>query len=1064
MGKKKNLSKAKKLRKQLLTASATGLILLSSVAGPTTSLAYAQEATGKEKTEATNATQGSVPAAVSAKANESSLQYNLTNFPIYNGPFKSGYTVKWPTLRGAHYKVVLKYGTRGSSPINFAVNGKDVQVENSYVGDANSQVLRHYTTILTFTANANTTDCKVTWEGYGPEVAGSTIAIGASSDAPQDLVQYAGEIDTFMANLFKSDGSLQAHVTQEMINLSKETLQQIIPQDSGYWINYIGENLQAASDLLNNTPYKIKTDIDSLRTRAGSGIASEGLNSNATQSAFDALQKRIDALPSINPVLNQKKQEVQSYFNQISAMLQEIQLKSSTGQVVAQIDSSRTGTYVRTFTETIPGNNVIGKIQITRPKYNTYENLFNQEYRGGTYQDTVSNTKYTQGGDSLIITTNEAPLAVNSNVKLSNTVSKTYTFIMNDQAKWILQSSSYDSAKSLVDALFNGDVLKPTNTQAQIDQAKSQVNNLLDGTEKEALLARINEAQQALNGEEAKVKEATDAENTLFNGDTPKAENTQEQINAVKAKVDALKAGEAKTALLAKVQKAQDALEAKHQQKITLNPYTLGDEYVTGTITGAIKKFQIIVNGQTYEPGFKLVNGKFEVYVGNRVPEGTKNFTLKDFNVAGTQVASQTVEVQAPALSVDKYILGSEYMTGSYTGNSIKKLRLTVDGKVYEPGFKLVNGKFEVYIGNKINSNSKVIKLEGLDKAGKTIAEQNVTLEKPQLHMDDYTRGNEYLTGTIEGEGVKKFKLIIDGKESMPGFKLTADNKFEIYVGNKVPGNVNTIKVVGVDKAGQEIVSQDVTVQNPTLTADEYIAGNEYVTGSFTGEAVKKFKLVVNGKESFPGFQISEGNKFKVYIGNKAPVGTPNFTLIGLDKNGQQVTSEQITVQSPSLAIDEFVRGDEYMSGTFKGEGIKKFKLVVDGKESTPGFKITEGNHFEVYVGNKVTASSKSVKLEGLDQANKVLVSQDVTVAQPELVANEYKRNAEYLTGTFKGDIRSFKLIVAGKEYKLGFKLKAGNQFEVYIGNKVPSSVNSFTIESLSFDGKQLVSVEVPVI
>ncbi|EOH91964.1 immunoglobulin-like domain-containing protein [Enterococcus villorum] len=632
---------------------------------------------------------------------------------------------------------------------------------------------------------------------------------------------------------------------------------------------------------------------------------------------------------------------------------------------------------------------------------------------------------------------------------------------MNEKNQWILQSSSYDGVKNAVDALFNGETPKPTNTQEQINQAKNQVNGLLDGPEKTALLAKITTAQQALdatNAEEAaKVQAATDAVNALFNGDTPKPENTQEQINAAKAKVEALKDGDTKTALLAKIQQAQEALEAKNQQKLTLNPYVSGDEYVTGTITGNIKKFQLIVNGQTYEPGFKLVNGKLEVYVGNRVPEGTKEFTLKAFNPAGTQVASQTVQVQAPSLSVDKFTLGSEYMTGSYEGNSIKKLRLTVDGKVYEPGFKLANGKFEVYIGSKITGSSKVVKLEALDKTGKTIAEQNVTIERPQFNFDEYTRGNEYLTGTIDGQGVKKFKLIVNGKESMPGFKLTADNKFEIYVGNKVPANVNTVTVVGLDKNGQEIVSQEVTVQSPELQTDEYILGNEYVTGTFTGNAIKKFKLVVNGQEAFPGFKITEGNKFEVYVGNKVPVGTKNFTLIGLDKSGQALVTKEVTVVSPTLAIDEFVRGNEYMTGTFKGEAIKKFKLVVDGKESMPGFKMTEGNKFEVYIGNKITTASKSVKLEGIDKAGNVLVSQAVTVSQPELVPNEY------LTGTYKGDIRSFKLTVAGKEYKPGFKLKADNQFEVYIGNKIPASAKTFTIESLSFDGKQLVSVEVPV-
>ncbi|EPA8264254.1 immunoglobulin-like domain-containing protein [Enterococcus hirae] len=311
------------------------------------------------------------------------------------------------------------------------------------------------------------------------------------------------------------------------------------------------------------------------------------------------------------------------------------------------------------------------------------------------------------------------------------------------KAQNALDEIQVNAATEAVNALFNGDTPKPENTQEQINAAKAKVDALTNETVKTALLAKITAAQQALDEateEAAKVQAATEAVNALFNGDTPKPENTQEQINAAKAKVDALKASETKTELLAKIQKAQEALEEKSKQTLTLNPYTLGDQYVTGTITGNIKKFQLIVNGQTYEPGFKLKNGKLEVYVGNRVPEGTTEFTLKAFNPAGTQVASQTVQVQAPSLSVDKFVLGSEYMTGSYQGNSINKFRLTVDGKVYEPGFKLENGKFEVYIGSKITGSSKVIKLEALDKAGKTIVEQNVTVEAPQLTINEYIR------------------------------------------------------------------------------------------------------------------------------------------------------------------------------------------------------------------------------------------------------------------------------------------------------------------------------------
>ncbi|MEY8446698.1 immunoglobulin-like domain-containing protein, partial [Enterococcus ratti] len=385
------------------------------------------------------------------------------------------------------------------------------------------------------------------------------------------------------------------------------------------------------------------------------------------------------------------------------------------------------------------------------------------------------------------------------------------------------------------------------------------------------------------------------AVNALFNGETPKPENTQEQIDQAKNQVNQLFDSATKEELLAKIQKAQQALVVGDKEKLTLNPYTLGDEYVTGTITGNIKKFKLIVGDKTYEPGFKLVNGKLEVYIGNRVPEGTKEFTLKAFNPAGEQVASKVVQVQDVSLTVNKYSFGDEYMTGSYTGRTTKKFRLTVDDKVYTPGFKLANGKFEVYIGNKITSSSKVVKLEALDERGKTLAQQNVTVEKPQLNMDEYIRGNEYMTGTIVGKGIKKFKLMINGKENIPGFKLNG-NKFEIYIGNKIPANVNTVKVIGLDGSGKEVVSQDVTVQAPSLTVDEYIRGNEYMTGTFKGEIIKKFRLTVDGTVYTPGFKITDGNKFAVYIGNKITAISKTVTLEALDKSGNVLVSQQVPI------------------------------------------------------------------------------------------------------------------------------------------------------------------------
>ncbi|PWG77158.1 hypothetical protein DF186_02760 [Enterococcus hirae] len=1012
---KKNLSKSKKLRKQLLAASAAGLVLVSSAASAGTSLVYAAEknqtATTAEKNtknseaisnENTLTQKQNLTATERKTVNPSRFDWNIGE--VLPSTPTNNYSGTLPnTVRGATFQITFSIFKQPSSTLT--ANDIKVNVQGKNVKFSTSQYSNTINVQVTFQAEGTSTNFSINVAtGKGDIARWNTSNYRKSTDVPQSAITSRNRISTLLDSIYSTSGVLAPGVTQSRIDNVRQEMNSYIPRDisssyiSAYWANFLTPFLDKASaevDQINKATVAVNNLFNDNQVP----------KPNNTSEQVNAAKALVNALP-----YSQAKEDLLAKVAKAQNALDEIQVNAATEAVNALFNG-----------DTPKPENTQEQIDAAKAKVDALAN---------------SDAK-----TALLAKITTAQNALNAEVEKEN------------------------AATEAVNALFNGDTPKPENTQEQINAAKAKVDALTNETVKTALLAKITAAQQALDEateEAAKVQAATEAVNALFNGDTPKPENTQEQINAAKEKVDALKASETKTELLAKIQKAQEALEEKSKQTLTLNPYTLGDQYVTGTITGNIKKFQLIVNGQTYEPGFKLKNGKLEVYVGNRVPEGTTEFTLKAFNPAGTQVASQTVQVQAPSLSVDKFVLGSEYMTGSYQGNSINKFRLTVDGKVYEPGFKLENGKFEVYIGSKITGSSKVIKLEALDKAGKTIVEQNVTVEAPQLTINEYIRGNEYLTGTVAGEGVKKFKLIINGQESFPGFKLT-DGKFEIYVGNKVPANVNSIKVVGIDKTGQEIVSQDVNVQNPELQPNEYLAGNEYVTGTFTGQAIKKFKLVVNGQENYPGFKITEGNKFEVYIGNKVPVGTTTFTLIGLDKSGQQLTSKEITVQSPTLSINEYVRGDEYMRGTFNGDGIKKFKLVVDGQESNPGFKITGENQFEVYIGNKITADSKSIKLEGLDKSGNVLVSQEVSVSQPELVPNEYTRNSEYLTGTYKGDIRSIKLTVDNKEYKPGFKLKEGNQFEVYIGNKIPASANSFTIESLSFDGKQLVSVNVPV-
>ncbi|MCC9082637.1 toxin Cry1Ac domain D-VI-related protein [Enterococcus faecium] len=153
------------------------------------------------------------------------------------------------------------------------------------------------------------------------------------------------------------------------------------------------------------------------------------------------------------------------------------------------------------------------------------------------------------------------------------------------------ETAKVKEATEAVNALFNGDTPKPENTQDQINAAKAKVDALTDSKTKTELLAKIDTAQKALDAvtqETAKVKEATEAVNALFNGDTPKPENTQDQINAAKAKVDALTDSKTKTELLAKIDTAQKALDAATQE--------------TAKVKEATEAVNALFNGDTPKP------------------------------------------------------------------------------------------------------------------------------------------------------------------------------------------------------------------------------------------------------------------------------------------------------------------------------------------------------------------------------------------------------------------------------------------------------------------------------
>ncbi len=249
----------------------------------------------------------------------------------------------------------------------------------------------------------------------------------------------------------------------------------------------------------------------------------------------------------------------------------------------------------------------------------------------------------------------------------------------------------------------------------------------------------------------------------------------------------------------------------------------------------------------------------------------------------------------------------------------------------------------------------------------------------PSCTIDPYIYGNVYMTGAYEGE-INQFKLIVGDKEYTPGFTLLPNNQYKLYIGKKIPPSIFSVTVKIFDKKGKETSSQNVSVQAPKLTINNYTLGENYVKGEFIGD-VAKFKLRVgttgSTKEYTPGFRRLANNQFEVYAKDKILRGSKRVVLVALNSEGDLLKSGLVRVQSPYLDINDYKLGNEYITGTYAG-AVKKFKLVVDGKEYFPGFKLLKDNQFEVYAKNKVSALTKSITLISLDEQEKEIVSKQV--------------------------------------------------------------------------------------
>lgn len=167
------------------------------------------------------------------------------------------------------------------------------------------------------------------------------------------------------------------------------------------------------------------------------------------------------------------------------------------------------------------------------------------------------------------------------------------------------------------------------------------------------------------------------------------------------------------------------------QGTVKLNPYTEGDAFITGSYTGDVEQFHLVLDGKGDKYGGTKdeSNHTFSYYVGSsKIKAGSKvtieaydsrEFTQMKYLDEDTVIAKSAVDTSGEFTSVE--FDGKNHIKGTFTGTAMKVAYITINGD-WLPGataptwggtFDSTTGTFEYYVPSNTIQRGDVVKIYG---------------------------------------------------------------------------------------------------------------------------------------------------------------------------------------------------------------------------------------------------------------------------------------------------------------------------------------------------------------
>ncbi|MBC2022065.1 hypothetical protein HCA81_13505, partial [Listeria booriae] len=395
----------------------------------------------------------------------------------------------------------------------------------------------------------------------------------------------------------------------------------------------------------------------------------------------------------------------------------------------------------------------------------------------------------------------------------------------------------------------------------------------------------------------------------------------------------------------------------------TINDYTVGDGYVTGTAPAGASKVALYVGDQLirYAP---VTDGKYRVYAGDNAAMGVAGTA---FQVAGVDAtggigtkASSTVKPSATvaAPTINDFYARDAYAKGTATGAS--KVTLYVNNVAVRTATVAADGSYSIYTGDQASlaTAGNTFQVQATNAAGKTSTKTTATVKEKLAAptINDYYAGDAYAKGIAAG--ASKVTLYVNNV-AVRTASVAADGSYSIYTGDQpfLTTAGNTFQVQSTSAAGTTSTKTTGTVKAKTVvtapTIKDYYVGDAYAKGIAAGAS--KVTLYVNNVAVRTAAVAADGS-YSIYAGDQPYLATAGntFQVQSTTASGATSTKTTATVKEKVVAptINDFYAGDAYAKGI--ATGASKVTLYVNNVAVRTAAVAANGT-YSIYTGDQAT-------------------------------------------------------------------------------------------------------------